>query len=458
MEQITVSDIVKATGGRLLCGEENLTLSHISTNSKEMAGADLFVPLIGERVDAHRFIAGAFEAGAVATLTSEHDAMDDVHPWIRVEDTKKALQAIGVYLREKLHIPLVGVTGSVGKTTTREMIATALSAKYQVFKTPGNANSQIGVPITISEISSQDEVGVLELGMSLPGELTVIAQIARVDMAVITNIGVAHIEQLGSQENIRREKLTIQDGMPEGGLLILNGDDPLLKDQKARDGLRTVYYGTGEKCQYRAEDIVLEDGCPSFVSVCKGKRIPVRLSVMGRHHVLDAMSALAVADACGVPLEMASEKLSEFHGFKNRQQIYRRADGVTVIDDAYNASPASMMAGLEVLDSMKSAKRHIAVLADMKELGEQSPRFHREIGTFLADHPVDVLFTFGELAREIEEGAKEANVGCDCHHFDVEEREALFEAVTKTLQPGDCVLLKGSNSMKLQELASQLLK
>ena len=458
MEQITVSDIVKATGGRLLCGEENLTLSHISTNSKEMAGADLFVPLIGERVDAHRFIAGAFEAGAVATLTSEHDAMDDVHPWIRVEDTKKALQAIGVYLRERLHIPLVGVTGSVGKTTTREMIATALSAKYQVFKTPGNANSQIGVPITISEISSQDEVGVLELGMSLPGELTVIAQIARVDMAVITNIGVAHIEQLGSQENIRREKLTIQDGMPEGGLLILNGDDPLLKDQKARDGLRTVYYGTGEKCQYRAEDIVLEDGCPSFVAVCNGKRIPVRLSVMGRHHVLDAMSALAVADACGVPLEKAFEKLSEFHGFKNRQQIYRRADGVTVIDDTYNASPASMMAGLEVLDSMKSAKRHIAVLADMKELGEQSPRFHREIGTFLADHPVDVLFTFGELAREIEEGAKEANVGCDCHHFDVEEREALFEAVAKTLQPGDCVLLKGSNSMKLQELASQLLK
>ena len=129
-----------------------------------------------------------------------------------------------------------------------------------------------------------------------------------------------------------------------------------------------------------------------------------------------------------------------------------------MIDDTYNASPASMMAGLEVLDSMKSAKRHIAVLADMKELGEQSPRFHREIGTFLADHPVDVLFTFGELAREIEEGAKEANVGCDCHHFDVEEREALFEAVTKTLQPGDCVLLKGSNSMKLQELASQLLK
>lgn len=458
MEQITVSDIVKATGGRLLCGDETQGLSHISTNSREMAGQDLFVPLIGERVDAHRFIEGAFEAGAAATLTSEHDAMEDVHPWIRVEDTKKALQAIGVYLRERLHIPLVGVTGSVGKTTTREMIATALSAKYQVFKTPGNANSQIGVPITISEISSRDEIGVLELGMSLPGELTVIAKIAKVNMAVITNIGVAHIEQLGSQENIRREKLTIQDGMPEGGLLILNGDDPLLKDQKAREGLQTVYYGTGANCQYRAEDIVLENGCPAFTAVCKERKIPVRLSVMGRHHVLDAMSALAVADACGVPLEAAAEKLGEFHGFKNRQQIYQRDDKVTIIDDTYNASPASMKAAIEVLDSMKTAERRIAVLADMKELGQESPRFHREIGTFLADHPVDVLFTFGELAKEIEAGAKEANVGCTCYHFEAQDREALFETLSKSLRPGDCVLLKGSNSMRLQEIASRLLK
>lgn len=458
MEQITVSDIVKATGGRLLCGEENLPLVHISIDSRTMKGQDLFVPLVGENVDAHRFIEKAFLSGAVATLTAEHDEMEDGHPWIRVEDTKKALQAIGTYLRNRLDIPLVGVTGSVGKTTTREMIAAALSAKYQVFKTPGNSNSQVGVPITISEISGKDEIGVLELGMSLPGELTVIAQIARVDMAVITNIGVAHIEQLGSQENIRREKLTIQDGMSKDGLLILNGDDPLLRDQKAREGLRTVYYGTGDNCEYRAEDIVLENGCPVFTAVCKGKRVAVRLSVMGRHNVLDAMSALAVADACGVDLERAAEKLGTFTGFKNRQQIYQREDKVTVIDDTYNASPASMKAGIEVLDSMNQAKRRIAVLADMKELGEESPRFHYEIGTFLADHPVDVLFTLGELALEIERGAKEAGVGCICHHFEADEREALFEELSKTLQPGDCVLLKGSNSMKLQEVAGKLLK
>ena len=203
MENITVKEIVAATGGRLLCGNETQKIAHLSIDSRTMKGNDLFVPLIGEKVDAHRFIEQAFGAGAVAVLTSEHDTAEDAeHAWIRVADTKKALQDIGRYYRSRLSLPLVGITGSVGKTTTREMVAAALSAKYQVYKTPGNSNSQVGVPITLSEITSADEIGVLELGMSMPGELTVIAKIAQVDMAVITNVGITHIEQLGSQENI----------------------------------------------------------------------------------------------------------------------------------------------------------------------------------------------------------------------------------------------------------------
>lgn len=456
MENITVKEIVAATGGRLLCGNENQKIEHLSIDSRTMKGNDLFVPLIGEKVDAHRFIEQAFGAGAVAVLTSEHETAEDAeHAWIRVADTKKALQEIGRYYRSHLSLPLVGITGSVGKTTTREMVAAALSAKFQVYKTPGNSNSQVGVPITLSEITSADEIGVLELGMSMPGELTVIAKIAQVDMAVITNVGITHIEQLGSQENIYHEKLTIQDGLKDGGILFLNGDDALLKDTKAKAGCSTVYYGTGENSEYRAEDIRIEDGYPVFTANCRGVKYPVRLSIMGRHNVLNAMVALAVADAGGVPLADAVRTLSAFTGFQNRQQIAEK-DGVTVIDDTYNASPVSMKAGLEVLEA-KAKGRRIAVLADMKELGPDSPKFHYEVGSWMKDHPVDILYTYGELAENIAQGAKDAGMKAEYIHFDADAREALGDAVKAELKAGDCVLLKGSNSMRLGEVAEKLL-
>ncbi len=456
MENITVKEIVAATGGRLLCGNENQKIEHLSIDSRTMKGNDLFVPLIGEKVDAHRFIEQAFGAGAAAVLTSEHETAEDAeHAWIRVADTKKALQEIGRYYRSRLSLPLVGITGSVGKTTTREMVAAALSAKFQVYKTPGNSNSQVGVPITLSEITSADEIGVLELGMSMPGELTVIAKIAQVDMAVITNVGITHIEQLGSQENIYHEKLTIQDGLKDGGILFLNGDDALLKDTKAKAGCSTVYYGTGENSEYRAEDVRIEDGYPVFTANCRGAKYPVRLSIMGRHNVLNAMVALAVADASGVPLADAVKTLSAFTGFQNRQQIAEK-NGVTVIDDTYNASPVSMKAGLEVLEA-KAKGRRIAVLADMKELGPDSPKFHYEVGSWMKDHPVDILYTYGELAEHIAQGAKDAGMKAEYIHFDADAREALGDAVKAELKAGDCVLLKGSNSMRLGEVAKKLL-
>lgn len=461
MEHMTVKDIVQATDGRLLCGDENTPLLHISIDSRVMKGQDLFVPLIGEKADAHRFIEGAFAAGAAAVLTSEHDNMDDIHPWIRVENTKKALQAIGSFYRKRMKQPLVGITGSVGKTTTREMVAAALSGRFRVYKTPGNANSQVGVPITLSEMTAQDEIGVLELGMSMPGELTVIARIADVDMAVITNVGVTHIEQLGSRENIYREKLSIQDGLKKGGILFLNGDDDLLKNAVAKPGCETVYYGTGQNSSYRAEEIHLERGYPVFTANCSGVRIPVHLKIMGSHNVLNAMAALAAADKNGVPLGAAVKKLEEFTGFQNRQQVYEYG-GITVIDDTYNASPASMEAGLEVLASMSESRRHIAVLADMKELGDDASRFHWEVGERLKDYPVHVLFTLGELAGEIANGAKASGmkVGAEpsrYFHFEAEDLEGLFQALSGELRPGDCVFLKGSNSMKLGRVAARLL-
>ncbi|MEG2732047.1 MAG: UDP-N-acetylmuramoyl-tripeptide--D-alanyl-D-alanine ligase [Clostridium sp.] len=456
MEHITVKDIVEATGGTLLAGDGTTPLQHISIDSRTMQGNDLFVPLVGEKNDAHRFIHQAMANGAKASLTSQHtECPEEMNgALIRVADTKKALQDIGYFLRSRLTLPLIGITGSVGKTTTREMVAAALSAGYKVFKTPANHNSQIGVPITISEIGSADEIGVLELGMSEPGEMTVISHIAGVDMALITNVGVTHIENLGSRENILHEKLNIQDGLKEGGILFLNGDNDLLKEVKARDGYETVYYGIGENNDYRAVDIDIQEGKPSFVMKHGEQRIPVRLNIMGEHNILNALAALAVADRCHVSLEAAAEKLAEFEGFKNRQQIYENK-GITIIDDTYNASPDSMKAGIRVLAALHPKGRRIAVLADMKELGEDSPHFHYEIGEFLQKQPIDEVVTYGELAKEIA-GGLEASIHAVC--FLEDEKSDMTEYLKKSLKPGDAVLFKGSNSMNLGETAAYFIK
>ena len=456
MEQIYVKHIVEATGGLLLCGDPEQELCHISIDSRTMKGNDLFVPLIGEKNDAHRFLSQAMENGAAASLTSEHETAPDGFQGalIQVKDTKRALQDIGRYLRARLTIPVIGITGSVGKTTTREMVAAALSAGFQTFKTPANHNSQVGVPITISEISSGDEIAVLELGMSEPGEMAVIADIAAVDAAVMTNIGVTHIENLGSRENILNEKLHIQDGMKTGGALIVNGDNDLLRDVEAKIGCDTICYGLAQYNNYRAENVVFEAGKPSFTMVHGDTRIPVTLNVMGEHNVLNALAALAVADHFHVDLKKAAEKLAEFGGFQNRQQIYE-ANGMTVIDDTYNASPDSMKAGIRVLASLDHCSRRIAVLADMKELGENTRAFHREVGAFLAKQPVDLLVTFGELALSIAEGAEaETGKALQIVRFSEAEKAEMTEYLKQELRAGDAVLFKGSNSMRLFETAA----
>lgn len=258
MTEIGINELVEATGGTLLLGEEEAVISHISLDSREQRDSSLFVPIIGERVDGHRFLCQAIGNGAGAVFTSEHHSKEEVQSWVMsqeaseelkhkalravwigVEDTKAALQALGGYCRRRLSIPFVGITGSVGKTTTREMVAAALGAGFEVYKTPGNSNSQVGVPITMAQIPSDAQIAVIELGMSEPGEMERIARVARVDCGVMTNIGVTHIEQLGTQENILREKLCIQEGMAEDGVLFLNGDDPLLSKvvpEKAEEG------------------------------------------------------------------------------------------------------------------------------------------------------------------------------------------------------------------------------
>lgn len=453
MEQVTVRDLVEATGGKLLIGDPVQEVKKIRLDSRQVEPGDLFVPIIGEKVDGHKFIGQVIGAGAAAVLTSEHDEVLDGETgaaWIRVSDTKDALQDIGRFLRKRLSLPLVGVTGSVGKTTTREMIAAALSAKYRVYKTPGNSNSQVGVPITISEISKQDEVGVIELGMSEPGELTIIAQIAKIDMAVITNIGITHIEQLGSRENIYKEKMTIQDGLKEDGVLILNGDDDMLCNTKGKAGVKTVYYGTGLNSDFRAENINLNDGCAKFTAVHGEERQDVVLGVMGQHNVMNALAAIAVCAQCGMTMEEAARGLKTFTGFKGRQQIHE-GEKLTILDDSYNASPASMKASLDVFKGLKPGKRHVAVLADMKELGDQVLEYHYEVGAHAANTGVDLVVTLGEACHSLAEGVKSVS---EIPVVEFRNKDEMVTYLEENLKDGDCVLFKGSNSMGLSEVVA----
>ena len=452
MENITVSEILEATGGTLLCGDKATQIFDLCINSKEAKEGDLFIPIIGERVDAHKFIENALEK-ASATLTMEHKEKNDEKPWIYVEDTHKALQNIGTYYRKKMNAKVIAVTGSVGKTTTREMITTVLSAKYQTFSTKGNQNSQIGVPLTLAAMTKEDEMAVLELGMSEPGQIHTLTTMVKPNIAVVTCIGVAHIEQMKTQENIRKEKLSIIDGFDNDGIIFLNGDDNLLSTQKGILPCKTFTYGTSSECDYYATNIEMKEGCTYYDFHYDKKVEQIKLNVLGIHNVLNSVVALAIAYQENIPIEEAKKTFLEFSGL--RQKIYYEKP-YTVIDDTYNASPDSMKASLGVLSDLPGESRKIAVLADMLELGENTNQFHEEVGAFVGEKKVDILVTIGPLSKWIEQGAKTKNPNLEVFHF-----EDYIEATNwlkKELKEKDTVLLKGSNGMRLNEIVKELLQ
>lgn len=464
MEHITVKDIVEMTGGVLMCGDENTPLTDICTDSRAIKEGDLFVPIIGEQVDAHRFIESALEKGS-ATLTSQHNGVVvSEKPYIRVDNTKVALQRIGAAIRNRTRmfsIPIVAVTGSVGKTTTREMIAHAFASAKKTYQTEKNFNSQIGVPITLSRMTETEEIAVLELGISEDGEMDILSEMVRPDMAVVTNIGVAHIEYMKTQENIRKQKLSIVHCMKEGGTLLLNGDDPLLKDAVEAEHLtcRTLFYGTQEWCDYYAKDISChcsEDSkqyYTTFTCVHGDEEIFVRLNTLGRHNVANCVVALAAANENGIPMSVAAKSFVDFEG--QRQKILHPEGKFTLIDDTYNASPDSMRASISVLCDIPCTGRRVAVLGDMFELGENEVQYHKEIGEFLLDKPIDILVTLGELSRNIKQVVDDANDKITTYTY-MDNEEAAINLMA-TLKPEDVILLKASNGMNLQEIVQLLL-
>lgn len=451
MKETTVKELIEATKGELISGDRKAVFSNIAIDSGQVNENSLFVPVVGKKNDAHKFLQSVYESGCKTALSSKKNIfLKNDFNVVFVEDTIKALQDLGKYIRSKLKLPLIGITGSVGKTTTREMVALAL-ADLDVFKTPGNFNSQIGVPITLSKIAGED-IGIIELGMSRFGEMERIARLVNCDCAVVTNIGSAHIENLKTKENIRNEKFHIMDGMMPGSTVFLNADNDLLKYAPKREGITYKYFSAeGDKaCDCYAEDILFNNAMPSFTAHIGNKTVNVSLKVFGKHQISNAIAALAVADHYNLSLESAAAYLSDFRGFAHRQELISHSK-FTIIDDTYNASPDSMKASLSILKDFK-AKRKIAVLADMKELGENEKELHSEIGEFINKNvKLDVVITLGELAKEIA-----LKINTDTHIKSFDDVKALEKFILEFLQEGDVCLLKGSNSMKLSEVADKI--
>ncbi len=449
MKETSVRELIAATGGVLISGSEDAVFSNIVIDSREANKNSLFVPVVGERNDAHKFLEAVYTAGCKVAISSRKDIfLKPDFNIVLVENNTKALQDLGIYLRSKLSLPLVGITGSVGKTTTREMVALALS-DLQVFKTPNNFNSQLGVPVTISRINDE-EIGVIELGMSMFGEMERIAKIVKCDCAVVTNIGTAHIENLHTRENIRSEKFHITDGMKSGSVMFLNADNDMLCDPPKKEGIIYKFFSAkGNKdCDYYASDIVFHNALPEFVAHICGKSVKVALNVFGEHQISNALAALAVADHYNLDLESASRHLASFRGFAHRQELLKLKN-ITVIDDTYNASPDSMKASLSILKDF-DAKRKVAVLADMKELGVDEIKLHKEIGEFiLKDLKLDAVFSVGNLAKEITGRLNTFNKSFD-------NNEELESYLLEYLQEGDVCLLKGSNSMRLFDVVDKI--
>ncbi len=451
--KMTVEEVARACGGKLLRGDPQTEITSVSTDSREIRRGALFVPLVGEKTDAHRFLGKALGAGAAAALTQEpSDA--EAGAVIAVDDTLKALQKLAAAWRKGFAGPVVGITGSVGKTTTKEMTALALSAGRNVMKTEGNQNSQVGLPLTMFRLSPEYGAAVIEMGMSEFGEMSRLAAVAAPDYAVMTNIGFSHIGNLGSQKNILSEKLHITDRFRKGSVLFLNGDDPMLAGLRGKLPFRTVFYGTQPWCGFRAESVRVGAEASEFrFAAPDGESGAIHLPVPGLHCVLDALAGLAVAAELGVPLSGAAAALERYRTPAMRMQI-RQAHGVTVIDDSYNSSPDAAKSSLSVLCGFHTGRR-IAVLADMLELGGFSKQGHYGVGEYAAKAGIDILVTVGTEAREIVEGALSVNPNMEYHLCSANSQ--AVETLGKILAPGDTVLVKGSRGMKTDEIVKSLL-
>lgn len=454
MEVLSIREIVSATHGMLMNSGQDFVVSGVSIDSRSINQGDMFIALQGESFDGHDFIYKAIENGAALVVT--HKQLRGCRiPYILVEDTLKALQDIARYYRKKFQIPFVAITGSSGKTTTKDMIASVLSQKFKVLKTEGNFNNAIGLPLTLLKLKPSHEIAVLEMGMSSLGEIRLLSDIVRQDIGVISNVGTTHIEKLGSRENILKAKLEIFAYFDSASTAVINGDNDMLAAFKSKK-YKVQRYGLEESNDIYAYGIKKkgEEGIDFTVDI---EGVPEVFTVMlpGIHNVYNALSAIAVARLFGMEAEDIRKGLISFKPSKMRMDIINLRSSVKLINDVYNANPESMKAAINVLQDLKSDGRRVCILGDMLELGEFSVKEHYNIGAWAASAGVDVLIAAGSFAGDMRRGALASGMNCNsiyCFHT-AEEVMPSLEAIIK---PGDTILLKGSRGMKMECIVDYL--
>lgn len=449
MAKITLRQAAEWCGGKVEEQYADVEFLGAGNDTRTIQPGQLFVVLQGAR-DGHNFIPAAMDKGAAAVLCSRK--VGD-YPAIYVEDPRKALGDIARAELERIGAKVVAVTGSVGKSTTKEMIAAVLASTYRVAKTPANHNNDIGMPMAILEMPTDTEVAVLEMGMNHFREIAYLSDIAHPDVAVIVNIGTSHIEFLGTQEGIRKAKLEITEGMDARGMLLLNGDDTLLRYLDQKPPQRITYFGLSEGCDLQGFDARQEGERLRFRAEAGKLSLSVEMELEGLHYVTDALAAVAVGLKLGVPSERISQSLAGFRNLAGRQEIFQ-AKGCTIIKDCYNAGPESMAAALGVLGNRPG--RHIAVLGDMLELGDCAQAEHYKIGRIAAEK-ADLVFAYGPHAKRVIDGTITGGmpVNKGRAYLDQEELAAALKAAVK---PGDVILFKASRGMHLEIALEAFLK
>lgn len=455
MKDMTLDAMAKACRGQL-CGANTMQFLNargIVIDSRMVQDDYVFVAIKGERTDGHRYIEQVFADGALAVVTEQPLTISK--PYILVDSTRQALKDLAAFYLSRLDVKVVGISGSVGKTSTKEMIASVLSRKYQVHKTKGNFNNEIGLPLTIFKLEETHQAAVLEMGISDFGEMHRLAAVAQPDIAVLTNIGMSHLKTLGSRDGILKAKTEMFDHLRDDACVILNGDDDLLCTLTQVNGKPPVFYGIGASRHKQAYASDIENlglrGIRLTIHLAD-EAIRVRIPIPGEHNVYNALAAAAVGRQLGLTNEEIKDGIENARTIDGRTNLIETRN-MTVIDDCYNANPLSMKASIDVLAT--ALGRTIAVLGDMGDLGQDERSLHYEVGRHLAEKGIDILFCAGTLSHETARAVREHNPGCTVYEY--EKRDDMVKELLPFLQEGDSVLVKASHFMEYADVVEAII-
>jgi len=434
----------------------NETVQGVSIDTRKITTGNLYIPIQGDRFDGHSFVEKAIENGAVATLWKKNVQNPPVNiPVIFVEDTLEALQTLAKSYRDQLDVKVIGVTGSNGKTSTKDIVTSLLATKFKVQKTEGNFNNHIGLPLTILSLEENTEMAVLEMGMSGRGEIEFLSKLARPNAAIITNIGEAHLLDLGSRDAIAEAKLEIVTGLQDGGVFVYNGDEPLLTNRVPSMNLaaETITFGDARANNYYPTSVTLQ-ATGTYFKMNQDENVAFYLPVLGKHNVYNTLASMAIAKYFGVTWEEMKQGLVTLQMTGMRMEIVKTENGLTIINDAYNASPTAMEAAFHLMNGLDGFSKKIVVLGDMLELGNQEVQFHYEVGKLIDPARISYVFTYGRLGAQIAEGAKINFPNERVKAYD--NKEELVKNLQAVVDVKDVVLVKASRGMKLEEVITML--